>query len=134
MVKNITAERRSIMPVRVRSGPLLRWGLAAVLAALLVVVMSAGGIVAEDKDVPRGPHGAATMEYQQKALDNVLKPGDVTQSPPEFDAVIWQAFIPEGNEMTAQRVALGKKLYFDPRLSKDGTVACATCHEMLPQR
>lgn len=29
---------------------------------------------------------------------------------------------------SAQRVALGRKLFFDPRLSLDGTVACATCH------
>jgi cytochrome c peroxidase len=27
------------------------------------------------------------------------------------------------------RVALGQKLFFDPRLSGDGTVACATCHD-----
>lgn len=28
----------------------------------------------------------------------------------------------------AARVALGRKLFFDPRLSLDGTVSCATCH------
>jgi cytochrome c peroxidase len=28
----------------------------------------------------------------------------------------------------AMRVALGRKLFFDPRLSLDGTVSCATCH------
>jgi len=28
----------------------------------------------------------------------------------------------------APRVELGKKLFFDPRLSADGTVSCATCH------
>jgi cytochrome c peroxidase len=28
------------------------------------------------------------------------------------------------------QVALGRKLYFDTRLSKDGTVACATCHDV----
>lgn len=27
------------------------------------------------------------------------------------------------------RVALGQKLFFEPRLSADGTVACATCHD-----
>jgi cytochrome c peroxidase len=26
-------------------------------------------------------------------------------------------------------VALGRRLFFDPRLSRDGTVACATCHD-----
>lgn len=28
------------------------------------------------------------------------------------------------------RVALGKRLFLDPRLSRDGTVACATCHDL----
>ena len=27
------------------------------------------------------------------------------------------------------RVALGQKLFFEPRLSGDGTIACATCHD-----
>jgi cytochrome c peroxidase len=30
--------------------------------------------------------------------------------------------------ITPARVALGRKLFFDPRLSFDGTVSCATCH------
>jgi cytochrome c peroxidase len=30
--------------------------------------------------------------------------------------------------VTPARVALGKKLFFDPRLSLDGTVSCANCH------
>ncbi|MFW6169146.1 MAG: cytochrome-c peroxidase [Planctomycetota bacterium] len=37
--------------------------------------------------------------------------------------------IPDDNPMTAEKIALGKKLYFDPRLSKDGTISCATCHD-----
>jgi cytochrome c peroxidase len=32
--------------------------------------------------------------------------------------------------MTPERVALGRKLYFDTRLSKDNTVSCATCHDV----
>jgi cytochrome c peroxidase len=31
--------------------------------------------------------------------------------------------------LTPARVALGQKLFFEPRLSGDGTVACATCHD-----
>ena len=31
--------------------------------------------------------------------------------------------------LTPARVALGQKLFFEPRLSDDGTVACATCHD-----
>lgn len=36
--------------------------------------------------------------------------------------------VPEDNPVTMETVALGKKLYFDPRLSADNTVSCASCH------
>jgi cytochrome c peroxidase len=39
--------------------------------------------------------------------------------------------IPDDNPLTSEKVALGQKLYFDPRLSKDDTVSCATCHDPL---
>jgi len=75
-------------------------------------------------------HGAASMDYQLAELTKLLPERDVTVAPPGFDPVVWQAFIPEGNEMTPERVELGKKLYFDKRLSRDGTVSCATCHDV----
>ena len=31
--------------------------------------------------------------------------------------------------MTPEKVELGKMLYFDTRMSKDGTISCATCHD-----
>jgi cytochrome c peroxidase len=40
-----------------------------------------------------------------------------------------QMQIPEDNPLTAAKVELGKLLYFDGRLSKDGSVSCATCHD-----
>jgi cytochrome c peroxidase len=33
------------------------------------------------------------------------------------------------NPLTAKKIELGRQLYFDPRLSKDNTVSCATCHD-----
>ena len=36
---------------------------------------------------------------------------------------------PEDNAMTPEKVELGKLLYFDKRLSRDGTVSCASCHD-----
>jgi cytochrome c peroxidase len=37
--------------------------------------------------------------------------------------------VPETNPPTPEKVALGRRLFFDKRLSRDGTVACATCHK-----
>ncbi|OFW44319.1 MAG: hypothetical protein A3J28_08900 [Acidobacteria bacterium RIFCSPLOWO2_12_FULL_60_22] len=36
--------------------------------------------------------------------------------------------IPADNPPTAETIALGRRLYYDPMLSVDNTVSCATCH------
>ena len=84
----------------------------------------------EGQNIPSGPHGAATMDYQQKELDRIMAKADVTKPPAGMDPFIWNAFIPKDNKVTPERVALGRKLYFDLRLSRDGTVSCATCHDV----
>jgi cytochrome c peroxidase len=40
-----------------------------------------------------------------------------------------RAAIPSDNPQTPEKIALGQKLFFDGRLSADGTVACSTCHD-----
>jgi cytochrome c peroxidase len=39
------------------------------------------------------------------------------------------AAIPADNPQTPAKVALGRALFFDPRLSADGTVSCGSCHQ-----
>jgi cytochrome c peroxidase len=36
--------------------------------------------------------------------------------------------VPRNNPQTPEKIELGKKLFFDRRLSGDGTTSCATCH------
>jgi cytochrome c peroxidase len=36
--------------------------------------------------------------------------------------------VPADNPPTAETIALGRKLYYDPILSADNTISCATCH------
>lgn len=38
---------------------------------------------------------------------------------------------PKDNPMTKEKVELGKMLFFDPRLSKDGTISCNSCHNVM---
>lgn len=40
-----------------------------------------------------------------------------------------QVIHPKDNPTTPEKVALGKQLYFDPRLSADNKVSCASCHD-----
>jgi cytochrome c peroxidase len=40
--------------------------------------------------------------------------------------------VPEGNPVTPEKIALGRQLFGDTRLSRDGTIACTSCHD--PER
>jgi cytochrome c peroxidase len=42
---------------------------------------------------------------------------------------LWELLVPHENPVTPEKVALGRQLYYDKLLSKDGTVSCATCHD-----
>lgn len=39
--------------------------------------------------------------------------------------------VPANNPMSAAKIELGKKLFFDPRMSKDGSVSCNSCHNVM---
>ncbi|MBL1351890.1 MAG: cytochrome C peroxidase [Zetaproteobacteria bacterium] len=41
-----------------------------------------------------------------------------------------QPAIPADNPMTAQKIELGKKLYFEPAISKSGHFSCNSCHNL----
>ena len=57
------------------------------------------------------------------------KPADKPAAAPSVPLGLPPLTVPADNPITPQKVALGKQLYFDKRVSKDGTVACATCHD-----
>lgn len=48
---------------------------------------------------------------------------------PEQKAAVLHPLVPVAG-LDARKVALGKKLYHDPRLSGDDTVSCASCHAL----
>jgi cytochrome c peroxidase len=49
----------------------------------------------------------------------------------EFRALPDLAPVPADNPQTPAKIELGKMLYFDPRLSVDGTVSCNSCHNVM---
>jgi cytochrome c peroxidase len=49
----------------------------------------------------------------------------------EFKALPEKAPVPVDNPMTPAKIELGKMLFFDPRLSMDGTISCNSCHNVM---
>ena len=103
--------------------------LGATAAGMLLLHMGIAQ-VEQRAGIPSAPHGAASMDYQLQELGKLLPEADPSKVPAVFDPVIWDVFVPKDNLMSPERVALGRKLYFDLRLSQDGTVSCATCHDV----
>ena len=77
---------------------------------------------------PLGKPGTLPLAEIQRT---VKEPEQHVAFVPEAPLGITQALaevIPADNPMTRAKVELGTQLYFDPRLSRDQTIACASCH------
>jgi cytochrome c peroxidase len=64
------------------------------------------------------PLAEADPLAQPKSLQQVGVPVEATR-----------AAIPADNPQTPEKISLGQRLFFDRRLSADGTVSCSTCHD-----
>src|SRR5690625_7878325 len=47
---------------------------------------------------------------------------------PLFEVIPPEALVPEDNPMTEEKIDLGHKLFFEPRLSRSGIISCNSCH------
>jgi cytochrome c peroxidase len=70
---------------------------------------------------------AALCVLAQEAGDARAQPRSLNQA--GFPRELYRRVIPADNPQAAAKVALGKELFFDQRLSQDDTVACASCHQ-----
>jgi cytochrome c peroxidase len=66
----------------------------------------------------RPPNPEADPLAQPKSLQQVGVPIEATRTA-----------IPADNPQTPEKVSLGQRLFFERRLSADGTVSCSTCHD-----
>jgi cytochrome c peroxidase len=88
--------------------------------ALAVAVAPAGPALAQpraDKQPKADTKASATATSSPRAKPSPLALGPLPPVP-----------VPADNPMTAEKVELGKKLFFDSRLSGDGSSGCAVCH------
>ncbi len=73
--------------------------------------------------------GPLTLEQAKTWLDRPENHAALNVKLPRgLDAAAGNIYIPEDNPMTRAKIELGRQLYFDPRLSTDSTISCASCH------
>jgi cytochrome c peroxidase len=105
------------------------WVRPSCKSVLIGLAIAANGTLCMAAEPATAAHGATPTQEQQQRLDQLIP--HPLMLPHGIDPVAWATiYVPADNELTADRIALGRKLYFDTHLSKDGTVACATCHDV----
>lgn len=91
----------------------VRLGAGLSFAIFLILAATAR---AETPNLP--PDGKLTADFDTRALSRVATP------PLGLPPVV----VPTENPLTAARIALGRKLFFDRRLSFNNTISCGICH------
>ena len=91
-------------------------GLAIALGVVTVIVYLPNML--PEKPIPH---------YNDKTLRQMALSRNILLIPTD-DAGLLRAVDNPDNPMSREKIALGKKLFFDPILSKDRTINCASCH------
>ncbi len=86
----------------------------AVVACLLSPMLAAAAPTWNDDDVPVLPK------------DELPEKLDIKKIPVGFEKL---PVAPKDNPTTLEKAQLGRRLFFDPVLSTNGTVSCASCHQ-----
>jgi cytochrome c peroxidase len=95
-----------------------RVAIPAIAAAMLALVVAYVARPTAGRNPVQSRARTSTSLSQPKTQPQVGQPVQLTRD-----------VVPEDNPQTPEKIALGRTLFFDPRLSADGTVACPTCHD-----
>jgi len=99
------------------------------------------GLIGADAPAPRPAPGPlesaeARKERAEKLREVYYRSSSAWPAPQVDPGVDWRELgllpapvAPEGDPSTPAKVELGKKLFFDPRVSGSGQIACASCHD-----
>ena len=110
-----------------------RWHLKLWVAVAVAALTCAGVRMLPGAEPGNKAASPGAVAAEPAPLSPVPVPGPLAQprSPQQLGVPLLQtmAEIPADNPPTPEKIALGMKLFFDSRLSADGTVACASCHD-----
>lgn len=92
----------------------------------MLVVGLAASVIACSKDEPkRSPAPKPAAEKKEAPVKKAEAPQTVKQPPKSLGSLQ----VPKDNPVTPAKVQLGHKLFFDKRLSADGSRSCYSCHQ-----
>ena len=98
------------------------------LSPLLTLLLLVAGCQILPFGLPLGQPGKLSLDEIRASLAGADAHTPFVPVGPVGMPADLSSYIPADNPMTKAKVELGRQLYFDPRLSGDGSIACASCH------
>jgi cytochrome c peroxidase len=118
-------------PMRPADSRILRPGvLVAVVSAMAMIVACS-----QRDSASNASTATAAAQFAVSAVPlGPLPPDDSLARPKSLQQLgvplaLTRSVTPANNLQTPEKIALGEQLFFDGRLSANGTVSCATCHD-----
>ena len=93
----------------------------------LVLVLVAAGTVTLILGCERSAKKTSSQLPLIPETDPLAQPKSLQQV--GVPVAMTRGLIPADNPQTPEKISLGQRLFFDRRLSADGTVSCSTCHD-----
>ncbi|MEL6804026.1 MAG: cytochrome c peroxidase, partial [Bacteroidota bacterium] len=91
----------------------------ALVFAVLMVVFTSSACEDDDSDPPMPPGpGEEMIEGPNVATPYTLEIASFMPRPPEANMI----------ELTEEGIELGRRLFYDPLMSRDNSISCASCH------
>lgn len=111
--------------------------IAAAYVCIVVTPLMAAEDVRGERKPPRPDRTAAERDAEAQRLREIYRGDPHRWPPPTVDpGIAWREIgllpdvvHPESNPSNPAKEMLGRTLFFDPRLSASGKLACASCHE-----
>ncbi len=98
-----------------------------VFQPVIVAGVLLAGCVAQPPEDPDLDAPAATTASAPAPQGETLTSGSFSMALP-LGLQAGAAYVPKRNPLSQAKIDLGRLLYYDPRLSRDDTVSCASCH------
>src|SRR6266478_1242539 len=99
----------------------------ASVACVLILAVTVAGTVTLILGCERSAKRASSQLPLIPETDPLAQPKSLQQV--GAPVAMTRAAIPADNQQTPEKISLGQKLFFDRRLSVNGTVSCSTCHD-----
>ena len=106
-----------------------------IVKVLILILFSCNIFASDDIDSYLGPgdnkEGYDSKNYTTNSIsldDRKGKKADLLQYVTIKQLGLPELIIPENNKITKEKIELGKKLFFDRRLSLNNTMSCGMCH------